>query len=337
MTSREIRLKRIPEALPQEEDFECVSVSVPEPGPGEVLVRNSYMSVDPYMRPLMRGAATYAAAFVPGQPLTGGCVGQVVRSEAAALPVGTWVLGSLGWRELLVARADSLRTVDPAVAPVQAYLGAMGMPGMTAYVGLLDIGAAKAGETVFVSGAAGAVGSVACQIATITGCRVVGSAGSAAKVAWLRDEAGVDAAFNYREVPDLKTELARHCPNGIDVYFDNVGGGHLEAALDRMAMRGRVVLCGAISQYNAATPVPGPSNLFRAISHRLRLQGFIVSDHAERRDAFLADMARWRAADRLRWRETILDGIENAPKAFIGLFTGENLGKMLVRLGPDPA
>jgi NADPH-dependent curcumin reductase CurA len=208
---------------------------------------------------------------------------------------------------------------------------------MTAYVGLLDIGQAKDGETVFVSGAAGAVGSVVCQIAKLHGCRVVGSAGSATKLAWLREEAGVDAAFNYQEVDDLRAELGGHCPHGIDVYFDNVGGEHLEAALAHMNMFGRIPLCGMISMYNAVEPPPGPNNLFLAIVKRLTLRGFLIFDHADRRPQFYTDMGRWVQEGRIRWRETILEGIENAPRAFIGLFRGENLGKMLVRIGPDPA
>jgi NADPH-dependent curcumin reductase CurA len=206
----------------------------------------------------------------------------------------------------------------------------MGMPGMTAYVGLLDIGKPKAGDTVFVSAAAGAVGSVVCQIARLHGCRVVGSAGSASKVHWLREVAGVDAAFNYKEVDSLIAELGRHCPNGIDVYFDNVGGAHLEAALELMNSFGRLVLCGMISQYNS--PTTGPNNLTHAVRKRLTLQGFIVSDHIDRLPQFSADMATWIQSGKIQWKETLVEGLENAPRAFIGLFTGENLGKMLVKL-----
>ena len=209
------------------------------------------------------------------------------------------------------------------------------MPGLTAYVGLLDIGRPQAGDTVFVSAAAGAVGSVVCQIAKLKGCHVVGSAGSAAKVHWLQEVAGVDAAFNYKTVGSLAAELGQHCPRGIDVYFENVGGAHLEAALEHMNMHGRIVLCGMISQYNDATGSSGPRNLRLAVRKRLRLTGFIVSDHADRQPQFYADMAAWIADGKLKWQETIIDGIENAPKAFLGLFEGENTGKMLVRLCPE--
>jgi NADPH-dependent curcumin reductase CurA len=332
--SREIHLKHRPVGLPRESDFGLAEVPIPEPAAGEVLVRNLYLSVDPYMRGRMADRASYVAPFPLGQPMEGGCVGQVVQSNGGSLPVGEYVSGFKGWREYYLSDSSDLTRIDPRLAPLQSYLGVMGMPGMTAYVGLLDIGQPKEGETVFVSAAAGAVGSVVCQIAKIKGCRVVASAGSDEKVRWLREEAGVDAAFNYKKVDDLSAELGRHCPNGVDIDFENVGGAHLEAALDRMNRSGRVVLCGMISQYNAPEP-SGPGNLFLAITRRLRLQGFIVSDHSDSRPQFLADMSRWMGEGRIQWKETILDGIENAPKAFAGLFQGENIGKMLVRVAPD--
>jgi NADPH-dependent curcumin reductase CurA len=336
-TSREIHLKKRPVGLPSGSDFELVEVPVPEPGEGEVLVRNLYMSVDPYMRGRMTDRSSYVTPFPIGQPLDGGCMGQVVDSRSSQFAPGDYVLGFRGWRECYLSNGTELTKIDPQLASLQTYLGTLGMPGMTAYVGLLDIGQPKEGETVFVSAAAGAVGSVVCQIAKIKGCRVVGSAGSDEKVRWLREHARIDAAFNYKTVTDLPAELARECPDGIDVYFDNVGGAHLEAALGQMNRFGRVVLCGMISMYNSTQPPPGPRNLFLGITQRLRLQGFIVSDHPDRRPAFLADMARWIAEGRIQWKETIVDGIENAPKAFIGLFQGENFGKMLVRIGLDPA
>lgn len=336
-TGREVHLRSRPQGLPEESNFELVEVPVPTPGPGEVLVRNIYMSVDPYMRGRMREGPSYAAPWQVGEVMQGGCVGQVIQSNSPELQVGAYVLGNQGWREYFVARPDQLTPVEPGLAPIQAYLGVMGMPGMTAYVGLLDIGRPRPGETVFVSAAAGAVGSVVCQIAKIQGCRVVGSAGSDAKVAWLLNEAGVDSAFNYKTVADLSSELARRCPDGIDVYFDNVGGDHLEAALDHMNQHGRIVACGMISVYNATEPVCAPRNLFRVVGQRLTIQGFIVSDHWDRREAFLQDMSRWIQEGRVRWQETVVEGIENAPKAFIGLFQGENFGKMLVKIGPDPA
>jgi NADPH-dependent curcumin reductase CurA len=335
--SREIRLKQRPIGLPRGSDFELVEVSIPEPKAGEVLVRNIYMSVDPYMRGRMRDRASYVPPFQLGQPLEGGCVGQVVQSRGSAFQVGDYVMSRRGWREYYVSGSSGLTKIDPTVAPIHAYLGTLGMPGLTAYVGLLDIGQPQANHTVFVSAAAGAVGAVVCQIAKIKGCRVVGSAGSEDKVRWLVDDAGVDAAFNYKKVESLSAQLAHDCPNGIDIYFDNVGGAHLEAALEHMNPFGRLVLCGMISQYNAAEPPPGPRNLFLAVTKRLLLKGFIVSDHADRQSAFYADMARWIAEGGIARKETIVEGIEHAPQAFLGLFSGDNLGKMLVKIGPDPS
>ncbi len=309
---------------------------IPEPSDGQVLVRNIYMSVDPYMRGRMVDRKSYVPPFQLGEPLSGGCIGQVVQSRVGEFQVGDLVLSMLGWREYYVSNGSRLTKIDPGTAPIQAYLGVAGMPGMTAYVGLLDIGQPNEGDTVFVSAASGAVGSVVCQIAKIKGCRVVGSAGSDEKVAWLRREAGIDAAFNYKQVQRLGTELGNHCPGGIDIYFDNVGGEHLQAALARMNLFGRVVLCGMISQYNATEPLPGPSNLGLAIARRLTLKGFLVQDHSDRLPDFHADMAKWIAEGRIKWKETIVEGIENAPRAFIGLFKGENFGKMLVKIGPDP-
>ena len=293
------------------------------------------MSVDPYMRGRMFERKSYAPPFQLGEPLDGGCVGQVVQSESTEFRVGDYVLGMSGWREYFVSDGSGLTRIDPNLAPIQAYLGVVGMPGMTAYIGLLDFGQPQEGNTVFVSAASGAVGSIVCQIAKIKGCRVVGSAGSDEKVAWLLNEAGIDAAFNYKKLIDLQVALGRHCPSGIDVYFENVGGAHLEAALTHMNSFGRVVLCGMISQYNVTEPQPGPSNLVVAVSRRLTLKGFIVSDHFDRLPQFYADVGKWIAEGRITWKETIVDGIENAPNAFIGLFRGENFGKMLVKIGPD--
>jgi NADPH-dependent curcumin reductase CurA len=334
--SREIRLRNRPVGLPSEEDFELVAVPIPTPSAGEVLVRNLYMSVDPYMRGRMAAQPSYVQPFHLGQPLEGGCVGQIVEASMGKFQVGDYVLGRKGWREYYVSDGADLTKIDPALAPPQAYLGILGMPGLTAYVGLLDIGQPEAGNTVFVSAAAGAVGSVVCQIAKLKGCRVVGSAGSADKVRWLQEVAGVDAAFNYKEVDSLITEVGRHCPQGIDVYFENVGGAHLEAALEHMNVRGRIALCGMISQYNDAASSSGPRNLRLAVRKRLTLRGFIVSDHSDRQPQFYADMGAWIADGKIKWQETIIDGLENAPNAFFGLFKGENTGKMLVRLCPEP-
>jgi len=331
--SREIRLKNRPAGLPTESDFELAEVAVPQVGEGQVLVQNIYMSVDPYMRARMDDRRSYMPPFQLEQPLDGTCVGRVVESNSDQFQVDDIVLGRLGWREYFVSDSKGIIKIDPNVAPIQAHLGTMGMPGLTAYYGLLEIGKPKEGETVFVSAASGAVGSIVCQIAKLKGCYVVGSAGSDEKVAWLLEEAGVDAAFNYKKTDDIIAEVGEKCPNGIDVYYENVGGAHLEAALEHMNKFGRVVMCGMIAIYNATKPTPGPSNLASIIRKQLTLQGFIVSDHFDILMQFYADMAKWIAEGKIKWKETIVDGIENAPRAFIGLFNGENLGKMIVKVG----
>jgi NADPH-dependent curcumin reductase CurA len=331
--SREIRLKNRPAGLPSESDFELAEVTVPQAGEGQVLVQNIYMSVDPYMRGRMMDRKSYVPPFQLNQPLEGGCVGRVIESKNDQFQVGDFVLGMMGWREYFISDGAGILKIDPKVAPSQAYLGTLGMPGLTAYVGLLDIGKPKEGETVFVSAASGAVGSIACQIAGIKDCRVVGSAGSDEKVAWLLEEAGLDAAFNYKKVDNVVAEVGRLCPKGIDVYYENVGGVHLEAALEHMNKFGRIVMCGMIDVYNATAPVPGPSNLFYIIGKQLTMQGFIVSDHFDKLAQFYADMGKWIAEGKIKWKETIVQGLENAPGAFIGLFKGENFGKMIVKIG----
>lgn len=328
--SREIHLAVRPRGVPQPTDFDLVDVDVPGPADGQVLIRNAYVSVDPYMRGRMNDTKSYVPPFALGAPLTGGAVGQVVASRNGRVEEGSWVVHNLGWRELALSAGDGLLGVDPAMAPVSTALGVLGMPGLTAYVGLLDVGRAQEGETVFVSGAAGAVGSVVGQIAKLKGCRVIGSAGSPEKVAWLR-EVGFDEAFDYREVPAREA-----LKGGINLYFDNVGGPTLEAGLAALRMRGRVVACGAISQYNATELPSGPRNLFLVVTKRLRIEGFIISDHFDRMPAFLGEVAPWVRDGSIRYRETVVDGIENAPAAFIGLLAGENIGKMLVRVGPEP-
>jgi NADPH-dependent curcumin reductase CurA len=334
--NREIHLRSRPEGLPTADNFELMEGPLPEPSEGEVLVRNIYMSVDPYMRGRMREGKSYASPYQIGRVLYGGAVGEVVDSRSPLLSEGDFVYSNMGWREYFVTPAAKLTQIDPNEAPIQAFLGALGMPGLTAYVGLLDLGLPMEGETVFVSAAAGAVGSMVCQMAKIKGCRVVGSAGSAEKVAWLMEEAGIDAALNYKEVAHLNGELRRLAPEGIDIYFENVGGEHLEAALSRMNDFGRVVMCGLIALYNATEPPLGPSNLALVITKRLSIRGFIVSDHQDRLPNFYYDMGQWIGDGRIKWRETIVEGLENAPLALIGLFSGDNIGKMVVQIGTDP-
>jgi NADPH-dependent curcumin reductase CurA len=337
--SKEISLTEYPYGMPTENNFKLVQVHIPEPTKeGEFLVRNIWMSVDPYMRGRMReGSNSYIPPFKLGQPLEGACVGQIITSNNNQFTVGEYVLGMLGWREYWLSNGSDVIKVNPNIAPIQSFLGTFGMTGLTAYVGLLKIGELKEGDIVFVSAASGAVGSVACQIAKTKGCHVIGSAGSEEKVKWLVDQAGIDNAFNYKEVNDISEHLRKICPDKIDIYFDNVGGKHLEAALDNMKTFGRIVLCGMISQYNSSSPLPGPSNLMLAITNRLKLQGFIVRDHYNMLNEFHAAMAKWIGQGNIKWKETVSEGIENAPKAFLGLFKGENFGKMLVKIGPDPA
>lgn len=334
--SREIRLKRRPVGLPSPQDFELVETTIPDPGPGEILVHNQFMSVDPYMRGRMADRASYVPPFQVGEVLSGGAVGKVVAVNGnSRFAEGDFVSNFSGWREWFVSSGGDCQKIDPSLAPIQAWLGAFGMPGLTAYAGLLRVGALKEEERVFVSAASGAVGAVVCQIAKNKGCRVVGSASSDEKCDWLRREARVDKAINYKTCGPLPAALREAMPEGIDVYFDNVGGEHLNAALANMRLNGRIAVCGMIAQYNDAAPPPGPANIAAVIPLRLTIKGFLVLDHGDMMPDFLRDMAAWTKAGKMKWRETIVDGIENAPDAFIGLFKGENIGKMLVRLARE--
>jgi NADPH-dependent curcumin reductase CurA len=334
-TQREIQLASRPVGAPRPSDFRVVETPVPEPAAGQFLVRNVYMSVDPYMRGRMRDVKSYVPPFQIGAVLDGGSVGQIVTSRHPGFAEGEFVVGTQGFREYYTTDGSGQRKVDSRRGPLSAYLGLLGMPGLTAYVGLIDLAKPKAGETLLVSAAAGAVGMAVGQIGKILGLRVVGSAGGEEKVRWLVDELGFDAAFDHRR-GKLDSQIAEHCPEGIDVYFENVGGPMLEAALANMRPFGRIPLCGMIAIYNEEVPQPGPRNLILAIPRRLTLTGFIVSDHFQRLPDFLRDMAGWLAESKLKNRETIVHGIDNAPGAFIGLFKGENAGKMLVQLAPDP-
>jgi NADPH-dependent curcumin reductase CurA len=336
-----IRLKQYPQGLPTEDIFEIVDVDILEPKEGEFLVRNVYMSVDPYMRGRMRGpeeTKSYVDSFQLKKPLEGSCVGQIVESKNNQFKEGEHVLGNFGWREYWISNGEDTIKIDSKIAPIQSFLGVLGMTGLTAYVGLLKIGKLNEGrDTVFISAASGAVGSIACQIAKIKGCQIVGSAGSDEKVDWLLDEIKLDYAFNYKTVGEnnLSSELKKACPEGIDLYFDNIGGKQLEAALDNIKTFGRIVLCGMISQYNTKSPSAGPSNLFLAITNRVRIEGFIVRDHYDMLNDFHSSMSKWISEGKIKWKETIVEGLENAPKAFIGLFKGENFGKMLVKIRPE--
>jgi NADPH-dependent curcumin reductase CurA len=332
--NRHIELAARPVGFPRDSDFALVETPVPEPAAGEVLVRNAYMSVDPYMRGRMNDRKSYAPPFQLGQPMNGAAVGQVVKSRRPELAEGSWVLSMMGWREYFAA-AEGLVPVDPAAAPVSAYLGVLGIPGFTGWYGLKEIGRPRPGETLVVSAAAGATGSLVGQIGKIAGCRVVGIAGGDDKGTYLA-ELGFDHAINYRTCGDLYEALGAACPGGIDVYFENVGGATLDAVLRRLNPFSRIPLCGMISQYNLTEPEPGPRYLASMIGNRTRLEGFIISDHMDRRPEFVAEVGGWLRAGRVKHRETIVDGIDNAPRAFLGLLRGENIGKMLVRVGPAP-
>ncbi|MDB5469312.1 MAG: Alcohol dehydrogenase zinc-binding domain protein [Caulobacter sp.] len=331
-TSREVRLKSRPEGLPTAANFEVASVELPAPGPGQVQVRNHFMSVDPYMRGRMYDRPSYVPPFQIGEALQGGAVGEVVASNDPAFKVGDAVQSMWGWREAYNADAKTVQKLDTSSGlPLQAFLGVAGMPGMTAYAGLLRVGGLKEGDVVFVSAAAGAVGSVVCQIAKIKGHTVIGSAGGPEKAAFLKS-IGVDHVIDYKAVPDLKAALREASPKGIDVYFENVGGEHLEAAIDSARPFARFALCGMISQYNETGEPKGPSNIIQAVGKSLKLEGFIVSNHYDMLPDFLRDMSAWIGSGQLKWKDTVDEGIDNAAGAFIKLFKGENMGKMLVKL-----
>jgi hypothetical protein len=331
--SREVRLASRPQGEPSLNNFSFATVEVRDPNPGEVLVRNVCISVDPYMRGRMNDSKSYIPPFQIGQPLEGGAIGRVIASQDERLPVGSYVQSIYGWREAFVAPATSLQVVDTTAVPPSAYLGILGVTGLTAWVGLNRIANMKIGETVFVSGGAGAVGNAACQLARIGGCKVIASAGSEEKVRFLRDELKIDYAFNYRDGDPLE-HLRRGAPEGIHVYFDNTGGPQLEAALSALRNYGRIVMCGGIAGYN--TPVPGPRNLMIVIGRRLRIEGFIVSDYFKEVSTFQEEAISALKSGRLINRETVVEGLDATPAAFLDLLHSgaRNIGKMIVRL-PD--
>lgn len=330
--SHEIRLKHRPVGTPSQEDFELAEVTLNDPAAGQVLVSNHWMSVDPYMRGRMYDRASYVPPFQIGEALQGGAVGEVIASNDAAFAIGDKVMSMFGWREAFVAPASALEKLpgDSAV-PIQSFLGVLGMPGLTAYAGLLRIGEPKAGDTVFVSGAAGAVGSLVCQIAKIKGCTVVASAGSDEKCAWLKS-VGVDHTVNYKTAGNLLEAVRAVAPKGIDIYFDNVGGEHLEVAIELARPLARFVECGMIAEYNNTAPAPGPRNMIQIVGKGLKIQGFIVIQFQDMRPQFITDMSQWISEGRIKWEETVETGIANAPAAFLKLFSGGNTGKMLVKL-----
>ncbi|MCQ4204614.1 NADP-dependent oxidoreductase [Streptomyces sp. NPDC060311] len=330
--NREWHLVTRPVGWPKPEDFALVEVEVPTPRDGQVLVRNLYVSVDPYMRGRMSAAKSYAAPYELGKVMQGGAVGEVVASNAEGFAVGDHVLHFFGWREYAALDAGNAVKVDPDAAPLSTYLGVLGMTGLTAYAGLLRTASFKEGDSVFVSGAAGAVGSQVGQIAKLKGAsRVIGSAGSDEKVRLLLDEYGFDAAFNYKNGP-VSEQLRAAAPDGVDVYFDNVGGDHLEAAIGSLNLNGRIAICGAISVYNNTEPAPGPKNLARLIQTRGRIEGFLVGDHYDLQPQFVEEVGPWVRSGELKYRETVVEGIENNLEAFLGVLRGDNTGKMIVKL-----
>ncbi len=330
-----VRFVKRPQGFVDESSFSIESAPMPQAADGQILLRPFYHSLDPYMRPRMTEGDSYIAPFEVGQIMEGGGIGVVVESRHPDYTAGDVVRGMLQWAEYQAATPGvAMRTLAPGVAPWKDYLGVLGPASLTAYVGLKLIGEPQAGETLYVSAASGAVGSIAAQIGTMVGCRVVGSAGSDDKVAWLQDELGLDAAFNYRKVTSMDAAIAQHCPEGIDIDFENVGGETLQAVLDHMRPHGRIIMCGAISEYNE--PGPGLERIFRIVSHKVRMQGFIVSEHLDKMPAFAADMTQWLKDGRIKYRETVVEGIENMPRALVGLFRGENFGKLIARVGDEP-
>ena len=333
-TNRQVLLKRRPDGMPVPDDFSLVDSPLPEPGDGQVLLRGIYLSLDPYMRGRISGQRSYAKPTEIGDVIEGRVVGQVARSRHPGFREGDIAAGGYGWQTYSAVDGGGLTKLDPAAAPISTALGILGMPGLTAYVGLRTIGQPKAGETVVISAASGAVGAVAGQLAKREGCRVVGIAGGADKCRYVTDELGFDACLDHRG--DLAAALDAACPKGIDIYFENVGGAVQRAVYPRLNDFGRMIMCGMISEYNDAEPRSGPS-LVAAVRKRLRIQGFIVSDHAALRADYLAMAAPLVRSGALKYREDIVDGIDNAPAAFIGLLQGRNFGKLLVRLGDDPS
>jgi len=330
MKNKEIRLASRPQGLPTVDNFEFVDAETPNPRDGEVVLRTLYISVDPYLRGRMREGRSYIPPFEVGQVIESGGVSEVAESRAPDFQPGDIVTGMFGWRFFNVVKADGLMKVPPGV-PVTTALGILGMPGLTAYFGLLDIGQPRQGETVVVSGAAGAVGMTVCQIAKIKGCRVTGIAGSDEKNRYLKDELGIDTAINYK-TGDLRQAVKEACPDGIDVYFDNVGGEISDAVMPLLKHGARIIICGQISIYNLDRPDVGPRPQPYLLVNSALMKGFIITDYAGEFSQGVKELAQWVSEGKLKYAETIVDGFENTPRAFIGLFTGENLGKQIVRV-----
>ena len=330
--NRRIVLAERPAAYPEPEHFRLEEAPIPQPEEGEALVETIWLSLDPYMRGRMREGPSYATPVQIGEVMTGGVVGRVVESRTPEISVGDIVDGSLGWQEYAVARPSALRKVDPDLAPISTAVGVLGMPGMTAYFGFLDVCEPEVGDTVVVSAASGAVGQVVGQIGKIMGCRVVGTAGTDEKVDFIVNELGFDAGINYK-TEDVDSALAAACPNGIDAYFDNVGGFVTDAVMQQINIHARVAICGQISQYNLPEPELAPRSLGLLIQKQAKVEGFLVFNFTHRHEHARQRMAEWIRTGQLKYKEDVADGLENAPKAFIGMMNGENFGKLLVRVG----
>ena len=329
-----ITLKSRPDGYPQPSDFELVEEPIPQPREGEVLIKAIWLSLDPYMRGRMRDVESYAPSVQLGSVIVGGVVGRVVEARTPAFAVGDLVVGPLGWQQYATSDGRNLLRVDTALGPLSTALGILGMPGMTAYFGLLDVCEPKPGDTVVVSAASGAVGQVVGQIAKIMGCRVIGIAGTQEKIDYIVDELGFGVGINYK-TQDVMSELASACPLGIDVYFDNVGGEISDAAMENLADFARIAICGQISQYNLAEPALGPRNVRLLTTHQARMEGFLVFQFAARHDQGRRRIAGWIREGKIKYKEDVVEGIENAPTAFIGMMRGENFGKLLVKVSEE--
>ncbi|OEF23972.1 NADP-dependent oxidoreductase [Vibrio rumoiensis] len=332
--SKGYALKQRPAGTPTLDCFELKTEIISEINDGQIIIKNLWLSVDPYMRGRMSDAESYVPPFQLGEIMQGSAIGEVIESKHPEFNVGDKVNSMLGWREYAVSNGEMVQKLPETSLPEQSFLGVAGMPGLTAWVGLNIIAELKEGETVLVSAASGAVGSLVCQFAKLKGCRVIGNAGSTEKVEWLKS-LGVDAVINYkdyRNAAELEAALAEHCPNGVDVCYENVGGDHLEAALNLLNRYGRMAVCGMIDLYNLADAKAGPNNLANIVKKSLKIQGFIVSDHWEHYPNYVAQLSQWAAEGKVHWKETTRHGIESTPEAFLGLFKGENIGKMLIQL-----
>ncbi len=331
--SKYVALKEyVPMGNPSLSHFDLKSETISLKNNDEVLVANKWISVDPYMRARMTERKNYKPPFEIGKPMEGTAIGEIIESKSNNFEKGDFVLSEFGWRDNFIANSESLKKINPINVPIQTYLGPLGFTGHTAYIGLFRIAKIKQNQTILVSSAAGSVGSTVCQIAKILGCKVIASTGSDEKVEWLKKEIGVDHAFNYKKIDNLVLHFKDICPEGFDIYFDNVGGDFLESAIFRMKNFGRIVICGRISQMNATSPGEGLKNMAHVLVKRLTIKGFLIFDHYDDYKDFENDMSNWVINKKIKWRETIVKGIENSPQAFLDLLNGKNIGKMIVKI-----